>query len=396
LVSALRDRVWAYLAASAGPAGLTGLAEELFALPRGDIRRLAAAHVGMLPETDLMLDAAERVLRELPSSVDRSRIEMRGVVRRPIAWRETQVRRMITGDRSIFVCTPVERRYDTPLARLVKLSLAQCIAARDAAALAADGPVRSTLDRRAARASRLQRHAKLRDVRLVRSIPAHTLRGAARFPGALPVVTFFQTFREAVDELSPASVKNVVTRQLLVPSKFDRLLELFVGFELIDAMSENGFQHRERRLLPMRDQPFARFNDPAGGEAKIWYQRPLAAVVAGPVGEYAKTLEGTGLSASSLRPDFIVVREGRGEVLLVEVKFTALDDLSPDRVGIKDAFAYLHDSQVFLEAKPKPRALVVAWNIGAKLAQGDVLVANQGMVRDALSFALSSWERSKK
>jgi hypothetical protein len=345
----------------------------------------------MLPETDLMLDAAERVLRELPSSVDRSRVEMRGVVRRPIDWRETQVRRMSTGDRSIFVCTPAERRYDTPLARLVKLSLAQCVAARDAAALAADGPVRSTLDRRAARALRLQRHAKLRDVRLVRSIPAHTLRGAARFASAQPIVTFFQTFREAVDELSPAVVRDVVTRQLLVPTKSDRLLELFVGFELIDAMSDNGFQHRDRRLLPVKDQPFARFNDPSGGEAKIWYQRSVATVLAGPLGEYAKTLEASGLSASSLRPDFVVVREALGEVLLVEVKFTAAEDLSPDRVGIKDAFAYLHDSRTLLMGKPKPRALVVAWNTAAKLAQADVVIANQGEVRNALSFVLSAW-----
>src|SRR3954453_21631020 len=80
LAAFLRERVWAYLAGSAAPTQIAALAEDIFALPRGDVRRLAAIHLLPSREAAAMLDAAERLLRELPSSIYRSRVELRGEV----------------------------------------------------------------------------------------------------------------------------------------------------------------------------------------------------------------------------------------------------------------------------------------------------------------------------
>jgi len=49
-----------------------------------------------------MLDAAETVLRELPSVVARSRVELRGSIRPPVEWRPTLIRRRQATDQSIF------------------------------------------------------------------------------------------------------------------------------------------------------------------------------------------------------------------------------------------------------------------------------------------------------
>src|SRR5262245_55872864 len=66
LAASVREQAWSYLTAAAAPLQVASVAEDLFRLPRGDLRRLAAAYVGTSPEAGGMLDAAEQVLRELP------------------------------------------------------------------------------------------------------------------------------------------------------------------------------------------------------------------------------------------------------------------------------------------------------------------------------------------
>ena len=303
LAALVRERAWAYLTAAAEPYELAAVAEDLFRLPRGDLRRLAAAHVGMSRETASMLQAAELVLRELPSTVARSQVEVRGAIRPPVAWRETAIRRLQTGDRSLFTCLPPERRYDTPLARLVKLSLARCSGLGEAAGLDAKGTTGLTLANRAARATRLGRHAKLRDVCLVERLPAHALRGALRVPGARAIVEFLSLYREAVEEQAPLALRDVVTRRLLIPSSPDRLLELFVGFQLVDELGSLGYERVGHRLLPGMKLPFARMRDPAGGEITIWFQRALRTVFPqAPEGRYRETLWTAGLNRELADP----------------------------------------------------------------------------------------------
>lgn len=392
LAALVRERVWVYLTEVAKPYELASVAEDLFQLPRGDLRRLAAAHLGVSREAELMLAAAEQVLRDLPRTAARNQVELRGAMKPPVAWRETSVRRLQAGDRSLFVCRPPERRYDTPLARLVKLALTLCSEISDTSGLKDQGTIGSIIAGRAAHAGDLGRHPKLRDVPMVRGIPAHALHGAIRNPNVRPIVEFINLYREAVTEQTLATLQELVTRQLLIPSEPDLLLEWFVGFQLIDELAALGYERIWYRLLPGLNMPFARMKDPAGRKITIWYQRSLRSIFPGaPEGRYRQTLAAAGLKKSSLKPDFVVVTDPAENVLLVEVKFTSRDDVAADRVGIKDALTYLHDGAKLLSGKPLPQALVIAWASSAAPALAGVMVGPPAAVGDAIRLTMGSW-----
>jgi hypothetical protein len=76
---------------------------------------------------------------------------------------------------------------------------------------------------------------------------------------------------------------------------------------------------------------------------------------------------------------------------VVEVKLTTLAEGSPDRDGMRDALAYLQDTeQIFRDCAP-PHALVVAWNPTAAQRHPSVIrVANQNNLRDSLASILRS------
>src|SRR5436190_24371065 len=97
LAAKVRARLWRYLSASADMLALAPVVEDLFQLPRGEARRLAATYLALAPATGEMLQVAERLLRELPSSVERTEIESDGPVRQPIAWQSTFLARRRTG-----------------------------------------------------------------------------------------------------------------------------------------------------------------------------------------------------------------------------------------------------------------------------------------------------------
>src|SRR5262245_60796175 len=132
---AVRNRIWRYLRASASPLDVAPIAEDLFGLPRGELRRLTAASIAREGSTREMLKSAAQLLRELPSSVERAEVELVGLVRPPVAWDKTARRRWTTGDPTRFICRPAERRYDTPLTRLVVLALSRGVSLAEIAAL---------------------------------------------------------------------------------------------------------------------------------------------------------------------------------------------------------------------------------------------------------------------
>jgi len=94
---------------------------------------------------------------------------------------------------------------------------------------------------------------------------------------------------------------------------------------------------------------------------------------------------------AGIRPDFILFSNTPPRALLVEVKLTEREEYTPDRRGIVDALAYLHDAQEALQSFPAPRALVVAWNSDANPAAASVVVANQAGVSDAIARILGQW-----
>jgi hypothetical protein len=394
LVSAVRSRAWTFLSGASHPSDIAPVTEDLFRLQRGDLRRLAALHVALSVEAGQMLRGVERLLRELPSSVTRSRIENRGPVRQPVLWRDTYSRRIQAGDRSIFVSAPAERRYDTPLARLVKRGLRSFDSAFELAAVSrTTGGIGDVLARRHGVAQRLLRHAKLRDVRDVSTLPTHAFRGALRHRHAAGVAAFVHLYQEAVEQQAPRAVQEVVSRQLLVPAHADRVLELYVGFEIIRAFEELGYEHDRMRVLPERSLPFARLLHREGDEVRIWYQRGLTMLAPkGATGEYGRALSLAGLRPNALRPDFMVVHERTQRPLLVEVKFTESEEDAPDRIGLKDALLYLQDGRTFLPSSKTPRVLVVAWNSRAvPNTDAEVAICSQASLHETVLTIADRW-----
>jgi hypothetical protein len=392
LANSVRERIWRYLAANAAMASLAPIVEDVFRLPRGEARRLAAAHLALSPKTGEMLGAADRLLRELPSSITREEIEPEGAIRPPIAWASTLRTRARTARRSAFVTRPPERRYDTSLARLLKLSLTQCAQLSELAEVRGRGPIAATIEERSQRASHLLRHVKLEDVRLARRVPASAARLAARH-SASAVPAFAATYADAVENLAPAIMRKVISERLLAPSEVDRLFELYVGFELIDGFRGVGFTETGVRLIPGKRAPLAIMRRGAL-KLEIWWQRPVWAFFPElkEQGEYLQTLRAAGVVPSSLRPDFIVTDEQRSRVLVVEAKFTSVEDQTAERRGIQNALAYLRDASVVLAGRPHPHGLVVAWGASGRPAPSEIVVCSQAEIHRAARIVAEEWD----
>jgi len=393
LAHAVRQRLWRYLAASAEVINFAPVVEGLLRLPRGDLRRLAATHLAVRAETSTMLDDAERLLKELPSSATRVAVEAVGAIRPPVSWSETVVARTRTGQRHMFICRPALRRYDTPLARMLKLALTRVAALQELSELEGGGPIVEALERVTSRANRLRHHTKLEDVTSVETVSASTSRLAIRHSaGSIP--DFLDLYVDAIEHQAPAAVFEVVSTQLLSPQEVERLFELYVGFELIDGLRDVGFREAGMRLLPGTRSPFAKLRR-RDVELEIWWQTPIWRFfeALADASEYRQALEQAGLRYTPLRPDFIVIDRSRRSALIVEVKFTSVEDgQSPDRRGVQDALMYLRDAMAIMEALPLPHALVAGWKSKATPRPHRVVVCDQETVRDGIQIAVDSWQ----
>jgi hypothetical protein len=384
-------RLWRYLSAHSTPTDVVAVAESLFDLPPNELTRLTAAHLAESDATGRMLEAAPRILRNLPSSVERAEIETRGRIQQPVLWPRTYERQIATEDRSRFVCRPPERAYDTPLGRLMAASLDRCADLQSLAGLKTKGALGSKVAQRAGEARRLRGHAKLRDVRKVNGLPDRTLVSLRRHREALPLIDWARLAAAALDDQSPSVIREVIQERLLPPSQASRLFELFVGFRLLDALSDAGFVEDGVRLLPNSAIPLARLRrGPASLE--VYWQRPLWAVADVPdKGRYREALEDAGLGLSPLRPDFVLRMRNPDRLAFVEVKLSVIDKTRPDRRGILDALLYAHDAEALFAGLPHPHGLVVAWNALGRPASGRFVVADQSRIGDATNELLSAW-----
>jgi hypothetical protein len=383
-------RLWRHLSAHSTPADLSAVAESLFALPRNELTRLTAAHLAESDATAQMLAAAPRVLRDLPSSVERAEVETRNRIQQPVLWTRTYQRQISTQDRGRFVCRPPERAYDTPLGRLVASTLGRCAELPGLAGLEAKGTLGKEISRRAARARHLRGHAKLRDVRDVGRLPDRALVSLRRHRGAVALIDWARLAAEALDDRVPAVIREVIEERLLPPSQASRLFELFVGFRLLDALVAAGFIEDGRRLLPNAAVPFARLR--RGSQSlEIYWQRSLWSVEGvGQRGRYREALEKAGMSISALRPDFVLRMRNPDRLCFIEAKLTEGDG-TPDRRGLQDALLYAHDAESLLAPFPTPHGLVVAWNAQGSPAPGRVVVADQEEIAAASRVILDQW-----
>jgi hypothetical protein len=385
------NRLWRYLSERAAPSDLSAVAESLFALPRNELGRLTAAHLGASASTAAMLAAVPRVLRELPSSVERAETTMRTAVRPPIQWQRTMQKQFLTGDSQSYVCRPPERAYDTSLGRLVLLALNRCASLPERGSLRGKGVLGSEVAGRAAEAERLRRHAKLREVTEVATMPERALVSLRRHRHAAPVVAWVRESSEALEARAPRVIREVIQERLLLPSQASRLFELFVGFCLVDAFVAAGFAEAQQRLIPNKKVPFARLRRGAE-ELDIYWQRPLWAVEgSGGSGRWATALDDAGMANGQLRPDFVIKVSNPGRLAFVEVKLTEAKEGTRDRSGLQDAFAYAFDAESLLAPYPEPHGLVVAWNAEGRPGPGRFVVASQDAIPAAVQAMLAQW-----
>lgn len=380
----VRQDLWRYLSAAAEPEDMASMAESLWSLPRGDIRRLVAAHILLSETTASMLVAVERLLPRMPASTQFVEEEVLGRITGPVDWHQTRQRQLTSGDRTRFICRPPDRHYDTPLGRLLSFAVHGCIELLEVTALrGAKGAAYHDLQAVQAKARRLTASAKLKGIPPV--VPAAgQLASLARRRDVGPVVAFAQSVQEAYHQLDRSVTEAVVNSRLLAPSSDATLFELLVAFRLMRAIEDSGLPPARRRLIePDRSHPLARFDTPSG-PLTVWWQRSAFPIVADGPGLYADALRDAGLSASALRPDLIVQFPDDDRFVLVEIKHTIADE-PPVRAGVSDALLYLMDAREHFDGQPFPHALVVAYGAEAGGLDGRVIATGSDRVqlRDA-------------
>jgi hypothetical protein len=76
---------------------------------------------------------------------------------------------------------------------------------------------------------------------------------------------------------------------------------------------------------------------------------------------------------------------------MIEVKQTEVEGAKPERRGLLEAMAYLHDAGEVITTNPKPNALVVGWNADASPGLDRIVVTSQDEIPGAVSLILEAW-----
>lgn len=388
--------LWRYAGSSA--AILSGTdPDEVKALLPADLQRLVACHLISLGSAFDLVGVTERLLRKLPASVGRQRETYRGHVRGRIDWPRTANGRVASADPTLFVCEPIDRRYDTPLGRLLKLCLV-CLSQLPAAAGYRDQSSTSQLAQRsfdmAQESQRLVRHPKLRQVRLVeRNLLRHLPQTVEREPEVEHVARFVDLFYRGISLADSAALRDLLAQQYFSP-RASSLFELLVGLRVLEALELNGYVlNAPLSVLPAAGVPFAEMTN-GNGSCRVWWQRAAwpALEVKQTEGRWTKVLVENRISnRQPLMPDLLIEFPHVQRLILVEVKLTEVG-AQRERDGLRDVLAYLSDLEHAGADPDHLQALVVAWNAtGLPLSVGQqVLVTSQKRVLDDVAALVRS------
>jgi hypothetical protein len=347
--------------------------------------------------TAQMLEAADDLIRTLPSSVSRTEVELRATVRGPVDWSRTARRRYGTGDPTLFICRPTERRYDSPLAHLLARSLRECEVLAEATLVdlnreSAEG-IGELVRARFREAHRLRHNSKL--AQFAHSRIPHTADRTLdaivrRRPTAKRLVDFLDLVRRARYEQEPDVVADVIERRVLAPAEADKIFELQVGLGIIDQLVRCGFERTSSHLITGSDLPLFEGRHSDGRTAVLWWQKatwsifpPEPATAA-----YALTRRDAGMSKGVYRPDFIIAVDPPKRRLLVEAKVTEKARIADEGGGITEMLAYLVDAESVMVGVSPPHGLVVAWNASGRPVRTRVMVGDLRSVGQALDLLL--------
>ena len=355
------------------------------------LRRLSLAHLAAKPETLEALEAAERLLWRLPSTIRSRQLVLHGEVRGAVDWQKTAAERLHEGDNTLFVCRGIERKRDTPLARLIKLVVRRC--AEVDRSVKGFKPIElqtSIADKARELKKRTEFRTRLGGTTGVSRIGKRTMQAiACRGDDERVLVEWLLLYERAIELREPAAVEQLLRDQLLAPAEDERLYELEVGCDLVAALEERGFTP-EFQILD-GSVPFAQLRR-SGQSVTLWWQKAAIAkkagvIVKGRTGLYATILAAAGLGESPLRPDFVIESDSPRQVLFVEVKNYKNDGDQGARNGVSEMLSYLADAETALDTLPEPHGLVVSWGTRAEPEDSQrVLVTHQDGIDEAIGF----------
>jgi hypothetical protein len=234
---------------------------------------------------------------------------------------------------------------------------------------------------------RYQSHAKLSGTRHVNAISAATLERLASRRNAEPFVDFVRLVERVLAQPDAPILLEILSSQVFAPQDDDDLFELLVGFGLVDRLIEHGYTMQRLSTVAGAVLPMARLRK-GEDQIEVWWQRAVWTVVGGS-GRLSEVLEKARMPQAPWRPDFIISRTRPAMTVLVEVKLTSRD-VSRERDGLRDMFAYLFDATSHFTGKPFPHGIVVAWDAGARPASERVVIASQDTLGEALDIVLAA------
>jgi hypothetical protein len=127
----------------------------------------------------------------------------------------------------------------------------------------------------------------------------------------------------------------------------------------------------------------------------MWWQRSIWGVLGDKhLSRYRSALVASRMPPGALRPDFLLLSEFPPRLLIVEVKQTEVEGAKPERRGLLEAMAYLHDAGVRISSFPEPKALVIGWNADATPGFNRIVVTSQDKIPEAVSLILDAWSNT--
>jgi len=392
----LRPLLSRFLRETAREYPIESYVDEIFQLPPGELDYLIATHIMLDRRTAEMLHAAADLIRFLPSSVSRTEEEFRATIRGPVDWSRTVRRRYATGDNTLFICRPTERRYESPLANLLAKSLRECehLAALTPFDLtrAKAGGIGEEVWLRSREAHRLRFQAKLASLAhgRIRDIAGATTDAIVRRrPAAKQLIDFLELINRAKYQRDPEIVADVIGQRVLAPSQADRLFELQVGLAIVEHLISRGFELVGPPRLLRRHIPLYAGRHQDGRQVQVWWQKETWSLFSEPpTAIRGATLRDADMADGPYRPDLIVIIDPPPRRLLVEVKVTEGSRTADERRGITEMLAYIFDAESVMADIPMPHGLVVAWNATGQPNRSRVMVSDQHNIGRAVDLLL--------
>ena len=361
MIAEIRDYLPAFLGSqSTERADPVGDIQNLLNLQASDLDRITAAHVTLSDDVRLFIQNLKLGLRR-PVVSTRREPEVSDVVRGPIDWGATvRARAGKGGVGTLFVVRPAQRVFDTPenraLAYVVDRLTAETAKVVGTSPDEISGTSSGWLAEIAGMHSELRgarRHYWLRDIRAEKPNGQANKQLAANrsrfFSENIPRV--LAVLRDYSDDPTPEALTDLLSRRYFEPERDWQLFEVLISLRVARALTKVlGPSKKDRLLLGVGRQPFARFQLDADAEILLWYQTwpPTASSVI-----LRQTQEKYGIASGGTRPDLVIELRRSGKEpdgVLLELKATR--NASYLASGLGQLLAYLTDRPAVFESWP--------------------------------------------